>query len=150
MKVFPTILLVIIAIAGAVIYSHWPSGGYQVAGVSEPVVTQAASAKSPVQLAEEMHANAVRNLALETARAIANAQRDPDSIQWRAASIMPDDTICFDYSSTNAFNARVRAAAVVLPKSKKIMLDSNETRRIYNAKCIARGTDIKHMLAANL
>jgi hypothetical protein len=72
--------------------------------------------------------------AISGARAIKNSLRDPDSVQWRYVQASPDGFVCYDYTATNAFGGRVRAAAVIT-KDGHMLGDSNSTRATYNKHC---------------
>lgn len=112
--------------------------GSQIAESNRP----APAPKTPDELAAEARSA----LALAAAKQLKEMQKDPSSFQVSSAILMADGTTCFDFRSTNSFNALVPGQAVF--DGKRILTNSSsEMSKVWNSRCAGKsGLDITSLV----
>lgn len=96
----------------------------------------AVPAKSAEQIAAGAKKEAEFQKVVAGAHILKQGMKNPDSFKLESAAMMADGSICYEYRSTNSFNAVVPGRYVVAPKN------SGESAASWNKYCGGKsGTD---------
>lgn len=90
-----------------------------------------------IKTAQEKQETTDLTSAINFAKAIKAAQKDPDSFKLHSIGLTPKGTACLEYSGTNSYGARIRNAGL-LTRDQKIALttsDGNKFIEAWNARC---------------
>lgn len=95
----------------------------------------------PQKTPEEIEADRKIYAAQDAARRLKSLAKTPDSVQFRAALMMPDGTTCYTLTAKNSFNGTASETAVLTADGQ--LKTGSQARKAYKSKCESKtGRDI--------
>lgn len=96
---------------------------------------------SPMQKMDELVKTVNTGRAIEGAKLLKEAMRNPDSFTIKSALVMDSGAVCYEYRSQNGFGGMNREQAVLTPKDRILLQETSGFYRAWEKFCHGKSGD---------